>query len=166
MVEISSGTPSVHTWTKIYPILTTFPISGGQLRTFYITLLFFVHVPKHGLSTSSCPRSYWMTPRRLPKLFAKLPQRLAALSWKWGHDKELEKNSPRFSTWCTHNTLTRSDLHKIFLPDYVCPAAAPMPCLAKNGQELWSLRSYFLWDCFVGWSGWKFLWFRSSKSES
>ena len=79
-------------------------------------------------------------PRRLPKLFAKLPQRLAALSWKWGHDKELEKNSPRFSTWCTHNTLTRSDLHKIFLPDYALLLLLLCHALRKM------VKSYEVWD--------------------
>ena len=114
--------------------------SGGQLLTFYIlnTTLSSHDQAWTKFSASSCPRRYWMTPRRLPKLFAKLPQRLAALSWKWGHDKELEKNSPRFSTWCTHNTLTRSDLHKIFLPDY----ALLLLCHALRK----TVKSYEVWD--------------------
>ena len=53
-------------WTKSYPILTTHPSSSGHLCTFYIIPAICLRDQEWTFywppTTSSCPRSYWMTP--------------------------------------------------------------------------------------------------------
>ena len=48
-------------WTNFYSILTTYPLWINNCGHF-LYYQPFVHITKHGISTSSCPRSYWMPP--------------------------------------------------------------------------------------------------------
>ena len=41
---VGAGVHSTTTWTKFYPILTTYHLSSGQLWTLYMSVLPFIHV--------------------------------------------------------------------------------------------------------------------------
>ena len=88
------------TWSKYYPILTTYPPQEDYCGnfTYYLT---FVHVtrvafywPSHHLSTSSCPRSYWMTPNMV--LASQFSQPVSSMQFNY---RQVFFKKPNFKTF-------------------------------------------------------------------